>query len=446
MSSYPLFIEKKQKPKFFMPHFPVHTGNVKIYNSDRIKYILSLLGNPHKLLRNIIHVVGTNGKGSTCAYLKSLLSEESKRVNTYTSPHLYACNERIDILGKYITDDQLFYFTEKIRHICVEKQLEITIFESLTIVAMLAFSQTEADYNIIEAGMGGLFDVTNIFEEQQLACVILTSISFDHTKYLGNTLYEITLHKLGVLKPCIPLIVYPCGQEAAKAIFEEALYLNSPVYFYGRDYNISMLEIKKKEFKIEYIFQEQEHQILPLPVLTGTHQIFNLAVALTALNVLGLNFLNEVLSKGIVKAFWPGRLEKISLNKILDYLPAGSESWFDGAHNPGGAQALAIWLREQDTTFINILIISKTRGSEIKNFIEPFRDIIEYGICLRGSGEIFPEKTEILEEGFLFHKIPCHKAFSLQSALEIIAACTNERKVRLIITGSLYLARDISFL
>lgn len=437
----PVFIPNTKKPRFFMPHFPIFTGNVHSYDPGKVKFLLLKLGNPERRLKNIIHVVGTNGKGSNVAYLKSILTTAGFGVNSYTSPHLYACNERINILGHSILDEKLFYLTEKVRILCEQEVLDITILESLTIVAILAFSATNADFNIFEAGMGGLNDATNVFEDT--ACVILTSISLDHTKFLGETTYQIAKQKLGVLRSFVPLVLAPCTSDVLLAVLEEVKNHDAKPFFYGKDYNICRLEFEDGVYGIEYAFREKEAVILPLPPLFGEHQIFNLATSLTAINVLDITISEEKLMNGILDTKWPGRLEKIMIPKILDVLPNGSEVWFDGAHNPGGAQALATWLESDMEKYENVLIVSKTKGSDALNFLRAFDGMIKFGIAIKGLGEIFPENPEVLAQSFNLLKIPHFVAQDLTDAFIVCQNQNYSKTLRVLITGSLYLARDI---
>lgn len=444
----PIFTPNSRKAKYFMPHFPIFTGNVKSYNSQKVKFLLNKLENPEKKLKNVIHVVGTNGKGSTCSYLYFLLKEHGFKVNVYTSPHLYSCNERINIDGSYITDADLFYFSERIRILCIEHKLDLTIFESLTIVSILAFSGNDADFNIFEAGMGGANDATNIFEEDQLTCVLLTSVSLDHTKFLGETTYEITKNKLGVLKPFTPLIIFPCDSEVLRAILEEIIFFKSPPFFYGRDYNITKFEYEDGKNMFEFCFQKEDPLLLPCPNLLGEHQIFNLSVALTALKAMNVSLDLDKTSKAILSTKWAGRLERVLMPELLNLLPQNTEVWFDGAHNSGGALAIAAWLKQTNHNYFNIIILSKTRGTNVKDFIKPFGEVVDFGICIKGVGEIFAEHTEVLAEGFKVNNISYLIAKDLFDALKSIADIKRdkEKKIRIIITGSLYLARDISFI
>lgn len=444
MNSIPVFNICTTDPKFFMPHFPIFRGNTESIGNKNVKKILEELGNPHHKLRNIIHVVGTNGKGSTCAFLKSILMQHGFSVNTYTSPHLYSCNERINLNGKQISNEDLFYYTEKIKHICVQHNIDITIFESLTIIAFLAFCQTAADYTILEAGMGGLLDATNMFEEENVLGVILTSISYDHTKFLGETLSQIIKHKLGVAKFNKPIVLHPFNGEVLMTVLEEIAQTKSIPYFFGRDWNFGIIEFETGEKKIVFEKAQEEQLLLEMPNLQGEHQLYNLCAVIAFLYACNFNIDIQKINQGITEAKWAGRLEKITEEQFLQFLPPESEIWFDGAHNVGGAITIADWLKNMPTKE-NILIVSKTKGTEVNKFIEAFEGLISFGIALNSRGEIYPENLSVLKKGLEANNIPAFEANTFTEALTIVKEKTEGTAVRIIICGSLYLAREISF-
>jgi dihydrofolate synthase/folylpolyglutamate synthase len=435
----PVFKPHLRNVKFFMPHFPIFTGSFKSVDASKVRRILKKLGNPQNSLKNIIHIVGTNGKGSSSAYLKSILTEAGFRTCVFTSPHLHAVNERIEINGDYISDEKLFLLSEKVRFICEEEGVYPTIFESLTVVAILNFADVKADFNIFEAGMGGENDATNVFET--VAGVLFTSLSLDHTRFLGDSLPEIALQKLGVLKEGKPCVFQPFSGEVLNVVLHKVAEKKAKPIFFGRDYNFCKVEFEDGKFGLEYLGSKGE-SILPLPPLLGEHQIYNLCAVLALLEAMNVNLSDEALINGILNTKWAGRLEIVLEEKLLNLLPKGSEIWFDGAHNEGGAISLAKWLAEQEK-MCNILIISKTRGTEVRRFISPFKDLVNYGVALEGRGEIYPEFVSVLEEGFAFNGMPCFKHYNILEALNEVGR-KFEDPVRVVICGSLYLARDLS--
>jgi dihydrofolate synthase / folylpolyglutamate synthase len=438
----PVFIPFKKRAKFFMPHFPIFTGNLNSLDTSSITFLLEKLHNPQHKLKNVIHVVGTNGKGSSCAYLKHILNAGGFTTCVFTSPHLHRANERIDILGEYISDLELFTLTEKIRFLCEEHKINITLFESLTLVAILAFSKVKADFYIFEAGMGGELDATNIFLQNNIAGVLVTSISYDHVKFLGSNLNSIITHKLGVCKANKPVVFQPFSGEILYTILEQVAQKKAVPQFFGKDYNVFKVEFENGSFGIE--FEGKRNLILPLPPLQGEHQIYNLAGVLALLEAIKVEVLEEQIAQGILNTKWAGRLEKVIEKDYISLLPTNSEIWFDGAHNAGGAQVASSWLKSQNPELINILIVSKTRGSEVQNFILAFKDVIEYGIAFEGKGEIYPEFATVLIKEFERQKIKHSCASGIKDALKQITK-TIKVPVRVLICGSLYIARDLSF-
>lgn len=439
---YPIFKPFKQKAKFFMPHFPIFTGNLNNLETDRIKFLLNKLGNPQDALKNVIHVVGTNGKGSSCAYLNSILKCSGYKTCVFTSPHLHRANERIEILGEYISDLKIYTLSEKIRFLCEEHNTFVTIFESLTIVAILAFAEIKADFYIFEAGMGGEYDATNVFTENNVAGVLLTSISLDHTKFLGPTLSSIIIHKLGVVKANKPVVFHPFSGEVLHAVLHQVAQKNAIPKFFGRDYSFCKVEFECGGYGIEFTGKNQV--VLPLPPLLGDHQIYNLCGVLAFLEAINLVIPQEYLAQGILNTKWAGRLERVLEKELTSLLPQNSEIWFDGAHNEGGAKALSKWLKAQDRKLPNLLIVSKTRESEVNKFILPFKNCIEHGFAFEGKGEIYPEFLSVLNKGFEGAKIKHNNISSIKDGLNQIASM-HQASVRVLICGSLYLARDLSF-
>ena len=425
-----------------MPHFPIFTGNLKSLNASNVKLLLHKLGNPQNKLINVIHVVGTNGKGSSCAYLKSILHASGFTTCVYTSPHLHACNERIEILGEQISDLELFTLSEKVRFLCEENNISLTFFESLTIVAILSFTKSNADFYIFEAGMGGECDATNIFNEESIIGVLLTSISHDHTRYLGSDLNSIITHKLGVIKANKPVVFHPFSGEVLYTVLNQVAQTKAIPKFFGRDYNFCKVEFEDGTQGME--FEGKRTMILPIPPLLGEHQLYNLAGVLAFFDAINLELKEEDIIEGILETKWAGRLESVMEEDFLSLLPKGSEIWFDGAHNEGGARVIANWLSLQPQDLINIVIISKTRGTEVNKFIAPFKELVKYGFALEGKGEIYPEFKTVLMQGFKNAGVECLNAEGITDALKK-ASSLCKSPVRVLICGSLYLARDLSF-
>ena len=334
----------------YLPHWPIPSslGRREInYESvfERMEFALKKLGNPHQKLPPVIHVAGTNGKGSTAALIAQIFSCAGYKTHIYTSPHLHDCNERIVLAGEKISDDFLFEIMEETRiaAACDKDSPPLTFMESFTIGAFLAFSKVPADVLIIECGLGGRIDASNILEEK-LACVI-TPISFDHTEYLGNYLQRIALEKAMIMRPQSPLIVASQPNEAREIIEILARDQNIQTYFYDKNFSVVMAE-ESGEFDLEFCGKIIEN--LPKPSLLGSHQYINFATAIATILAIGEKFKidEDHIRQAIATVKWPSRLEKVenNLNKILKN--PKSEIWIDGAHNEAGAFALARWIAE----------------------------------------------------------------------------------------------------
>ena len=417
----------------YLPHWPIPStlGKREIdYETvfERASIVLEKLGNPHQKLTNVIHVAGTNGKGSAVSLLAQIFSCAGKKVHIYTSPHLHDCNERIVLAGEKISDKFLYEVMEEVR--LAAGKTPLTFMEAFSIGAFLAFSKVPADITIIECGLGGRIDITNIIEKK-LATLIMP-ISFDHTEYLGNSIERIALEKAMIMRPQTPLIVASQPQAAKNIIKILATDQNIESYFYDEDFSVMMDEESGNfDFEFDQIFFES----LPKPALLGEHQYINFATAIAAATILKID--EAAIRQAISKVTWPSRIEKIE-NGLKKFLPNNeSEIWIDGAHNAGGAFALARWILQQDEAKKNYVICGFSRGKCKKEFLEKFKNIAEV-LAVRVNGEPYPEDPKIISE--IGNELGMNiAAFSdLDEALKYI----NE-SCRVIICGSLHLARDV---
>ncbi len=299
---------------------------------------LKRFGNPHLKLPPTVHVAGTNGKGSCIAFLKAILEAAGYNCHVYTSPHLVRFNERIVLAGHEITDEYLTQLTLEYFQIC--EGLELTFFEATTAVAFKAFADTKADFLLLETGLGGRLDATNVIPQPLLS--IITSISLDHTEYLGNTLAAITYEKAGIIKPETPIIAAPqMTEEINQIISQHAASKGSTALLHGWDWDF---EITKSGFNLSA--DGWETIPLPHPSLAGAHQYDNAATAALAAMLIDKKYpvKPQAIQHGIVNAKWPGRLQKLK-SSVLPNLN-NSDIWLDGAHNPDAASKLADFLRD----------------------------------------------------------------------------------------------------
>lgn len=312
---------------------------------DRIEIALARLGNPHQSLPSVIHIAGTNGKGSTCAFMKAMTDVAGLTAHMFTSPHLVTYNECIRVQGAMISDDELAFWLKKIERKI--GPLNLSEFEALSTAAFLAFADSTADLVILETGMGGREDATNVVSSPKLT--VITPISFDHERYLGSTIGAIAWHKAGIIKPSSLTLVAEQESLAMDVIVKEA-----------RDKN-SELHLLKKNFL----------QKIPASIaLKGDHQIRNAALAAQALSLWNREAFNdEIIARGAREAFWPARMQRLSSGPVTQ-MAQGREVWLDGAHNPHAASAIAktIERMQGNTILISAMMAGKDHEATFRAY------------------------------------------------------------------------------
>lgn len=417
-----------------MPHWPIPYGKKPIdLGLERIKKLLNLLGNPHLALPPVIHVAGTNGKGSTIAYLKAAFEHAGYKVHRYISPHIVNFNERIYLAGQEISDAYLYELLEECR--LKVGDIPVTFFEGSTAAAFLAFSRVPADVLLLEVGMGGRLDATNVIDNPLLS--IITPVSEDHIEYLGNTIAQIAGEKAGIIKKGRPCVISWQYQEALAVLQQKCAAMQAPMYIYGRDWN---LQVTNDAFA----FIDAQHQYsLPKPKLAGAHQILNAATAFAALQIISANF-NISLDDAcyaLENAHWPARLEHVTKGVLYELLPSGWEIWVDGAHNKHGAQMLTaqIDLWDDKPTY---LINGRSRDRDIKGFLENFVGKVSTVCAVPVYSEPFSENQDKIykvaqELGFI--------ALNSDNLLDAVRAIIQSaaKPGRILVCGSLYLMSDV---
>lgn len=428
----------------YLPHWPIPStlGNRQIdYETvfERAEKVLENLGNPHLKMPPVIHVAGTNGKGSTASLIAHIFRCAGYRAHLYTSPHLHDCNERILLNGEKISDGFLHEIMEETR--IAAGEIDLTFMEGFTIGAFLAFSKVPADVVILECGMGGRIDITNIFEKK-LATVI-TPISFDHMEYLGNSIERITLEKAMIMRPQTPLIVASQPSKALEIIEILAHDQQLKPLIYDRDFSVE----KDEESGVwDFFCADLQLEYLPKPRLLGDHQYINFATALATIFAISDKFeiSKDAIKQAISTLEWASRLQKIEgkLAKILQN--SESELWIDGAHNPSGAFALARFLNDESekNPQQNFIICGFSRNKCKKEFLEAFRNNTKI-IAVRVDGEPYPEEAEKIVEVGKAANIAIHAASDLLDALHYINLQMQHKPCRVVICGSLHLARDV---
>ncbi len=391
---------------------------------DRMQHLLAVLDHPERKLPPVIHIAGTNGKGSTQAMIRAGLEGAGKSVHAYTSPHLARFHERIRLAGELITEAHL----TKVLDECVRAngQTNITYFEITTVAALLAFSQTDADYTLLEVGLGGQFDATNVINKPALT--IVTPVSIDHQQYLGDTLPEIAGEKAGILKRGVPCIVGPQNDEALDVIEAKAFRLSAPLMVHGQHWHVS-------EERGRLIYQDEVGLLdLPLPNLIGAHQIQNAGAAIAALRALGYGEASA--EAAMTNVTWPARLQRLTTGPLID-AAGNAELWLDGGHNPAAGIALAEALTRLPTRPTH-LICGMLNTKDVTGYMKPLRSVADTLQAVSIPGEqatLSAEETcaAAIQSGF-----NAETSTSVISAVQSINA-TNPN-ARILICGSLYLA------
>ena len=395
---------------------------------DRELRLLAELGNPQAHLPPVIHVAGTNGKGSTIAYLRAFLEAAGKRVHVFTSPHLVRFNERIRLAGKLVESRQLNDMLERVEAINAGRP--ITQFEITTSAALKMFAETPADYLLLEVGMGGTYDSTNVVDHP--AGVIITPVDLDHQAYLGNTVARIAVNKAGILKRGSPAVVGRQIDEGLATIERAAARLKITPFVQGRDY-----DGYASDGRLNY--QDEDGLLdLPPPALIGHHQYDNAALAIAAARHFKLPVTDKHIAEGLRSVVWPARLQPLK-GRLRDMLPRADELWLDGGHNAHGAAALALSLEEMNAARPKplVLILGMMNTRPPADFLEPFRAMAPKVLTLGIPGELNAHPAQfIASEGVKagFDAKPCR---ALVTALKHAAEVKN---ARVVICGSLYLA------
>lgn len=394
---------------------------------DRMWRLLDRLGNPQDRLPPVIHVAGTNGKGSTQAMIRAGLEAAGKSVHAYTSPHLARFHERIRLAGDLIAEDHLTALLDD----CAEANGSdpITFFEITTASAFLAFSRVPADWLLLEVGLGGRLDATNVVGRPRLA--IITPVSLDHQQYLGETIPEIAGEKAGILKRGVPCVVGPQRPEGLAVIEAKASGLGAPVLAHGQHWHCW-------PERGRMVFQDENGLLdLPLPNLPGPHQIENAGAAVMALRHLGFDA--AACEAAVSKAYWPARMQRLRRGPLVDLAPQ-VELWLDGGHNPAGGAALAATLAEMPTRPTH-LICGMLNSKDITGYLRPLalHTAHLHAVSIPGEKNTLP--AEVTAAAAREAGIPAEVAPTVAEALAVIAA--TDPAARVLICGSLYLAGTV---
>ena len=396
---------------------------------DRITALLEKLGKPQQQLQNVFHVAGTNGKGSTCAFLRAALEAAGKRVHAFTSPHLVRYNERIRIAGKLIEDDHLAELMSRV--LDANDEIGASLFEVNTAVAFLAFGETPADACILEVGLGGRLDATNVIE-QPLVCGI-ASLGLDHQSFLGTTMNEVAAEKAGIAKRGVPLVTQLYPQPIAERIGEIAL--NAGAIWEPRGLH---WEAIVRPGKLHYSDGVGTLD-LPLPRLPGKHQALNGALAVAMLRHQSqIAVPTSAFTAAMGWADWPARLQQLRGGPLFDMLPRGSELWVDGGHNPSAARLVADYAKKNWSGGLPlVLLFASLQSKDAAGTLRPFKGIAAEVLTLPIDDH---ECRTPLELAHLAESmgLPARAKVSLSDAMTAL-----RKPARVLVFGSLYLAGEL---
>ena len=399
---------------------------------DRIARLLGDLGSPHRCLPPTIHVAGTNGKGSTIAFLRACLEAAGKSVHVYTSPHLIRFNERIRLNGALVDDERLASALDRCE--AANAGQSISVFEIATAAAFVLFSERPADYLLMEVGMGGRFDATNVLEAP--AACIVTPVSMDHAEFLGDSVEKIAFEKAGILRRGTPAILAEQSEAGLRALEREALRVGARRIVGGRDYFI-------REENRRLVFEDRDGLIdLPLPQLIGRHQYQNAANAIAALRAINAGVGADDFDRGLLQADWPARLQRLRAGPLNNLAPANAELWLDGGHNEDGGRALAAAMADMEERAPRplALICGTMSTKDTAGFLSHFAGLAQETLAVPIPGEEAGRSADDVAALARGVGLPGAACADVASALKFLAARNWPIPPRILIAGSLYLA------
>ena len=402
---------------------------------DRIETLLAALGHPERHLPPVIHVAGTNGKGSTIAFMRAVLEAAGRRVHVYTSPHLVRFHERIRLAGRLVDEAELvaaFAASEQ-----ANAGAPITVFEITTAAALLLFSQTPADYLLLEVGLGGRYDATNVIDRP--AATIITPISFDHPEFLGPSVEKIAAEKAGIIKRGVRVIV-GAQEPAALAVIEaEAARHRAPLIVAGEDFSA-------RQEHGRFVYEDMRGLFdLPLPRLAGRHQLQNAAIALAALRSVEPDLPAAAFERGMLQAEWPARLQRLARGPLVDLAPPGADIWLDGGHNEAGGRVLAEAAAdfEEKSPRPLVLVCGSLATKDTAAFLRAFKGLAREVVAVPLAAEHAGRPASDVAIAARQAGIEASIATGVAAALRNLAARDWPSPPRIFIAGSLYLAGDV---
>ena len=391
---------------------------------DRTWRLLRALGDPQDRLPPVIHIAGTNGKGSTQAMLRAGLEGAGKRVHAYTSPHLVRFHERIRLAGDLISEPDLIKVLDECE--AANGGTPITYFEITTCAALLAFSRVEADYTLLEVGLGGRLDTTNVVDRPALT--VITPVSIDHQQFLGDTIEEIAAEKAGILKRGMPCVVGAQEDAALEVIEQRAEKLGAPLFVRGQHWHVW-------EERGRLVFQDETGLLdLPLPALIGPHQVQNAGMVLAGLRVLG--FGEDACAAAMTNAVWPARMQRLKQGPLIDAAP-DAEFILDGGHNPAAGASIAASLDTMPERPLH-LVIGMLNTKDVAGFLRHLagKSVSLHAVSIPGQPNTLPAADTVAAA-----KSVGMDAYEAEDALDAVKKIAQkDPTARILIGGSLYFA------
>ena len=412
---------------------------------DRILRLLGELGDPHRHLPPVIHVAGTNGKGSVCAFARAMLEAQGLRVHVHTSPHLVRFHERIRIAGKLISEEALVSLLEEVEQVNAGR--EITFFEITNAAMFLAFARSPADAVVLEVGLGGRYDATNVVPFP--AMTVIQPVGMDHREFLGDDLAGIAAEKAGIIKKGVPVVIGPQVDIAREVIVGIADRMDAPVFEFGQDF-------ASRQEHGRMVYEDQDGLLdLPLPKLVGRHQIENAGVAIAALRHArplpkDMRWGNDAaVERGLANVDWPARLQRLHKGPLVEAAPPGAEIWLDGGHNPHGAAAVsrAIADLEEHGERPLYMICGMLANKDALGYLRAFDGLVRQIATVAIPGEAASLGAGALYDIARKAGLDAAPAEDLDDAMLQVHAWSRlddgEAPPRILICGSLYLAGEV---
>jgi dihydrofolate synthase / folylpolyglutamate synthase len=405
---------------------------------DRMRRVLERLGSPEKRVPPVIHVAGTNGKGSTIAFLRAMLEAAGKSVHVYTSPNLVRVNERFRLGsragGLLVADHELVAALAECER--ANGDAPITLFEIETAAAFVLFARSPADYLLLEVGLGGRLDATNVIE-RPLASVV-TPVSMDHVEFLGDTIEKIAAEKAGIFRAGVPAVIAPQTDLIAAVLERHAERARAPLHAAGRQWHAGVEHGR-------LVYQDEKGLLdLPPPKLFGRHQFDNAGTAIAALRAAGVALPAKAIEQGLMRAEWPARLQRLTSGQLVSLAPLGAELWLDGGHNADGGRAIAAALGDLEERVSRPLVLvvgmlsTKDRSAFLHNFTGLVRRV--FGVPIHQDKGVPADEIAASARAA---GMPADATESIEDALTKIGALGFDPPPRILITGSLYLAGEV---